>query len=167
MRKLLPWLGLAAMVIVLDQWSKLVITRSLTYSDRVIITPFFDLVLTYNSGAAFSFLRNASGWQREFFIAVALLASIWILYMLYRNAGSTLMNLALGLVLGGAIGNVIDRFRLGAVIDFLHFHLAEYSWPAFNVADSAITVGAVLLIWDSFRPSGRTETANEERRGST
>ncbi len=159
MRKLLPWLGIALLVIVLDQWSKLVITQSLTYSDRVVITPFFDLVLTYNTGAAFSFLNDASGWQREFFIAVALLASIWILYMLYRHAGSIMMNLALGLVLGGAIGNVIDRFRFGAVVDFLHFHIAEYSWPAFNVADSAITVGAVLLIWDSFRPARSTPVA--------
>ncbi|MBA2351747.1 MAG: signal peptidase II [Burkholderiales bacterium] len=166
MRKLLPWLGLAALVIVLDQWSKLAITLSLTFGDRVVLTPFFDLVLTYNTGAAFSFLSNASGWQREFFIAIALLASIWILYMLYRHAGSMLMNMALALVLGGAIGNVIDRFRFGAVVDFLHFHIAEYSWPAFNVADSAITVGAVLLIWDSFRPGSRTAAANEKPRGS-
>ncbi len=86
--------------------------------------------------------------------------------MLYRHAGSMLMNMALALVLGGAIGNVIDRFRFGAVVDFLHFHIAEYSWPAFNVADSAITVGAVLLIWDSFRPGSRTAAANEKPRGS-
>lgn len=153
MRKMLPWLGLATMVIALDQWSKFAIAQSLSLGEGIRITPFFDLVLTYNRGAAFSFLSSAAGWQREFFIVVALIASVWIVYLLYRHGGGWLMNLALGMVLGGAVGNVIDRLRLGAVVDFLHFHIAEYSWPAFNLADSAITCGAVLLVWDSFRPS--------------
>lgn len=160
MRKMLPWIGLAALVIALDQWSKYAIAQLLTFGDRITVTPLFDLVLTYNTGAAFSFLNNASGWQREFFIAIALLASIWILYLLYRHVGSQLMNFALGLVLGGALGNVIDRLRLGAVVDFLYFHIAEYSWPAFNLADSAITCGAILLIWDSLRSARNTSATN-------
>lgn len=156
------WLALAVLVIALDQLTKYAITQSLAFGEYVTIAPFFDLVLTYNTGAAFSFLRDASGWQHGFFITVALIVSAWIVYLLLRHPGSALFNLALGLVLGGALGNVIDRLRHGAVVDFLHFHIQQYSWPAFNVADSAITCGAALLIWDSFRGK---EARNRDEKG--
>jgi signal peptidase II len=110
-------------------------------------------VLILNPGAAFSFLSSAAGWQRELFIAIALAASFLIVYLMRKHVADRLFCFALGLILGGAIGNVIDRLLLGAVVDFLYFHLAEYYWPAFNLADSAITCGAGLLIWDSLRRS--------------
>ncbi len=146
------WLAIAALLVVLDQLSKFAITRALTYGSGVEIAPFFNLVLVHNKGAAFSFLASAGGWQREFFIAIAAVASVWIVFLLRRHPRETLFCFALSLILGGAIGNVIDRVWLGAVIDFLDFHAAGYHWPAFNLADSAITCGAVLLIWESLRP---------------
>ena len=145
------WLTLSALLVALDQLSKYAITRLLTYGGNMEITPFFNLVLTYNSGAAFSFLSSASGWQRWFFIALALIAVIWILYLLRKYPRQVLFCFALCLILGGAVGNLIDRIWLGAVIDFLDFHAAGWHWPAFNVADSTITCGAVLLVWDSLR----------------
>jgi len=146
------WLALSAVVVVLDQLTKYAISASLGPRAVVEVTPFFNLVLAYNRGAAFSFLAGASGWQREFFVALALLASVWIIWLLDRYPRQTLFCTALALVLGGAIGNVIDRIVLGAVVDFLDFHAFGYHWPAFNVADSAITCGAALLIWDGLRP---------------
>jgi signal peptidase II len=118
----------------------------------ITVTPFFNLVLVYNSGAAFSILSDAAGWQRALFIAIALIASIWIVYLLRKYPQQRLFALALALVLAGAVGNVIDRILIGAVIDFLDFHALGYHWPAFNVADSAISCGAVLLVWDALRP---------------
>lgn len=147
------WLTLAGVVVILDQLSKFAVTRSLTYGSGIEITPFFNLVLVHNKGAAFSFLSSASGWQREFFIAVAVIAIAWVVYLLRQYPRQTLFCFALALILGGAIGNVIDRVWLGAVIDFLDFHAAGYHFPAFNVADSAITCGAAILVWDSFRGS--------------
>ena len=144
------WLALAAGIVALDQLSKFAVLRLLA-GGGIEVTPFFNLVLVYNRGAAFSFLSNASGWQREFFIAIALIASVWIIWLLRRHPGETLFCLALSLILGGAVGNVIDRMWLGAVVDFLDFHAAGYHWPAFNVADSAITCGAALLIWEGLR----------------
>lgn len=146
------WLALSAAVVVLDQLTKYAISASLGPRDVVEVTSFFNLVLAHNRGAAFSFLAGASGWQREFFVALALLASVWIVWLLRRYPRQTLFCTALALVLGGAIGNVIDRIVLGAVVDFLDFHAFGYHWPAFNVADSAITCGAALLIWDALRP---------------
>jgi len=146
------WLALSAAVVVLDQLTKYAISASLGPRAVVEVTSFFNLVLAYNRGAAFSFLAGASGWQREFFVALALLASVWIVWLLRRYPRQTLFCTALALVLGGAIGNVIDRIVLGAVVDFLDFHAFGYHWPAFNVADSAITCGAALLIWDGLRP---------------
>lgn len=146
------WLALATLLVVLDQLSKFAITRALTDGSGVEVTPFFNLVLVHNKGAAFSFLASAGGWQREFFIAIAVVASVWIVFLLRRHPRETLFCFALSLILGGAIGNVIDRVWLGAVIDFLDFHAAGYHWPAFNLADSAITCGAVLLVWESLRP---------------
>jgi signal peptidase II len=152
------WLALSALLVALDQLSKFAMTRVLAYGNGIEVTPFFNLVLVYNRGAAFSFLSSASGWQRELFIAIALIASVWVVYLLRRHLRQTLLCFALSLILAGAIGNVIDRLLFGAVIDFLDFHLFGYHWPAFNLADSAITCGALLLIWESLRPrNGRGE----------
>lgn len=146
---MIRWLAIAIAVVVFDQWSKWAITRGIPYGGSVEITSFFNLVLVHNKGAAFSFLSGASGWQREFFIAIAVIAIGWVVYLIRRHPEQTLFCLALSLVLGGAVGNVIDRLWLGAVVDFLDFHAAGYHFPAFNVADSAITCGALLLIWDA------------------
>ena len=145
---MLPWLGLALLIFLIDQLTKIVIERSFSFGEVRPITSFFNLVLTYNKGAAFSFLANASGWQDEFLTAVGIGASLFILYLLARHGTQKLFSLALALILGGAIGNVIDRIAYGHVIDFLDFHVAGWHWPAFNVADSAIVGGAALLILD-------------------
>jgi signal peptidase II len=146
------WLALAALIVVLDQLTKYVISGRLVLGENIAVTPFFNLVLVHNPGAAFSFLSKETGWQRGLFIAIALAASSWIVYLLARYPSERLFSLALTLVLAGAVGNVIDRILFGAVIDFLDFHAFGYHWPAFNVADSAITCGAVLLVWDALRP---------------
>jgi len=148
LQRMLPWLALALAVIFLDQLSKIVIERTLEYGDTRPVTGFFNLVLTYNTGAAFSFLAGAGGWQDEFLTAVGLSASAFILYLLSRHGQQRLFSLALALILGGAIGNVIDRIVYGHVIDFLDVHWHGWHWPAFNVADSAIVCGATLLIVD-------------------
>ena len=146
------WFGLAALVAVLDQWTKHLVQSHLVYGESVEVTAFFDLVLVYNPGAAFSFLSSASGWQREFFIGVALLASAYMSVLVVRHRDRRLLAFALSLVLGGAVGNLVDRVLLHAVVDFLSFHVGAHAWPAFNLADSAITLGAGLLIADSFLP---------------
>jgi signal peptidase II len=146
------WLALSGAILVLDQITKFLAATHLAARHAVEVTPFLNLVLVYNPGAAFSFLASASGWQRPFFIAVALIASVWIVWLLRRHPQQTLFSLALSLILAGAVGNVIDRILFGAVIDFLDFHAFGWHWPAFNVADAAITCGAVLLVWDGFRP---------------
>lgn len=133
------WFALAAVVLVLDQITKLAVVRVFSLHEVLEVTPFFNLVLVMNRGAAFSFLSNAGGWQREFFIVIALIASVWIAWLLRKHAGETLFCLALSLILGGALGNVIDRVLYGGVIDFLDFHALGHHWPAFNVADSAIS----------------------------
>jgi len=153
---MIRWLALAAVIAALDQLSKFAVARILTAGVNIEVAPFFNLVLVRNRGAAFSFLSSAAGWQRELFIAIALIASAWIVYLLRRYSRQTLFCFALSLILGGAIGNVIDRVLFGAVIDFLDFHVAGYHWPAFNVADSAITCGAALLVWESLRPARKT-----------
>jgi len=152
-RRWIAWLALSAAVVMLDQLSKQLMQAVLLPGQSVHVTPFFDLVLVFNPGAAFSFLSSAPGWQRELFIGIALLASVVIVYLMRKHAGERLFCLGLALILGGALGNVVDRVHLGAVVDFLYFHVAQYYWPAFNLADSAITCGAVLLIWDSLRRS--------------
>ncbi|HEX9685069.1 MAG TPA: signal peptidase II [Burkholderiales bacterium] len=146
------WLALAAAIVAADQLAKVAAVQYLAANQAVAVTSFFNLVLVYNAGAAFSFLSDAAGWQRLLFIAIAAVASVWIVYLLRRYPHQRLFALALSLVLAGAIGNLIDRIRVGAVIDFLDFHALGYHWPAFNVADSAITCGAALLIWDALRP---------------
>ena len=155
MRKLARWYAWALLVVLLDQVTKYWISASFAFGETRAYTSFFNLVLTYNKGAAFSFLAAASGWQRGFFIAVALIAIVVISVLLARHAGEKLFCVSLALILGGAIGNVLDRIVLGHVVDFLDFHVAGWHWPAFNLADSAITAGAVLLIVDSFRPGAR------------
>lgn len=149
------WLLIAVALLALDQYTKYLVTERLLLHEVVPVTPFFNLVLVYNRGAAFSFLAQADGWQNGLFIAIALGASLWILYLLRKHAHDTLFCLALSLVLAGALGNVIDRVQFGAVVDFLDFHAFGWHWPAFNVADSAITCGAALLIWDALFPRKR------------
>ena len=145
------WLGLALAVIVLDHLTKWWVSASLDYQEFIPVLPFFSLVRVHNTGAAFSFLADAGGWQRWFFIAVGIVATAIIVRLLKRHATEVRLAFSLALVLGGALGNVIDRVVLGHVVDFLYFHYKSFAWPAFNVADSAITVGAALLIWDSLR----------------
>jgi len=129
------WLVLSALLVAADQITKYVAVQQLVLNQVVAVTPFFNLVLVYNAGAAFSFLSDAAGWQRGFFIGIALIASAWIVYLLRRYPHQRLFALALSLVLAGAVGNVVDRVLHGAVIDFLDFHAYGYHWPAFNVAD--------------------------------
>ncbi len=145
------WLFLSFAVVLLDQASKWEIVKMLSEKGEVAFTSFFSLVLLYNEGAAFSFLNDAGGWQRDFFMVIAVAASILILFLLRKHRGELLFSLALSLVLGGALGNLVDRIRIGHVVDFLDFHLAEHHFPAFNLADSAITLGAMLLILDNLR----------------
>jgi signal peptidase II len=147
-QKLWPWLVVAIVVIAADQASKFVIEKTFSFGDVRPVTGFFNLVLTYNKGAAFSFLATASGWQHRFLTAVGVGASLFILYLLARHGTQKLFSLALALILGGAVGNVTDRLIHGHVIDFLDFHWRGWHWPAFNIADSAIVCGAGLLILD-------------------
>jgi len=144
------WLGLSALVIVLDQISKAWIISRFAYGETMHVTGVFDLVLAHNTGAAFSFLHDAGGIQRWLFSSIAVVASVWIVWLLRKHGTQALFALALSLILGGALGNLIDRIAYGYVVDFLHFHWNEYYFPAFNLADSAITCGASLLILDSF-----------------
>ena len=148
--KLQVSLVLAGLVLVLDLLTKRWVEAALFYGEQIPLTGFFNLVLTYNAGAAFSFLSDAGGWQRWFFSVVAVGASMLIIYLLRKHATDQLFCLALSLILGGALGNLWDRVTLGHVVDFLDFHVAGYHWPAFNIADSAIFLGAALLILDSF-----------------
>ncbi|TAL56540.1 signal peptidase II [Pandoraea sp.] len=148
---LAPWLGVAVIVILLDQITKLVILKTFAYGEFHRVTSFFNLVLVYNRGAAFSFLSAADGWQRWFFTALGIIAAVVILWLLKRHSGQKLFCTALALILGGALGNVIDRVIYGHVTDFLDFHLNSWHWPAFNAADTAITCGAILLILDELR----------------
>ena len=126
--------------------------QAFEYADRLTITSYFDLVRYHNEGAAFSFLADAGGWQKWFFTAIAAIASIFIVYLLKKHHTEKLFSLGLALVLGGALGNLYDRVTLGYVVDFLSFHVNDLYWPAFNVADSAISVGVGILLLDSFKP---------------
>jgi signal peptidase II len=144
------WLWLSVAVIVIDQLTKHVILAVFRPGEQLAVTSFFSLVLTFNSGAAFSFLADADGWQRWLFLTIALVACAFMLWLLKRG-GSRLYCAGLALIVGGALGNVYDRIIIGRVVDFLLFHYEQWSYPAFNVADSAITVGAAALIIDSFR----------------
>jgi len=145
---LLPWLGLALILLIADQFTKVLILGYYQLGDATYVTSFFNVVRVHNTGAAFSFLASASGWQRWFFTAIGIGAALFILWMLKSHAGQKLFSFALACILGGAVGNVIDRTLHGYVVDFLDFHYAGWHFPAFNVADSAITVGAICLVLD-------------------
>ena len=150
------WLLVSAAIVAADLATKAWIARAFLPGEVHTVTPFFNLVLVYNTGAAFSFLAGAGGWQRWFFMGVSIAVSIVIVAMLRRNAPQQkLLSSALALVLGGAVGNLYDRLTLGHVVDFVQLHAAGYYWPAFNVADSAISVGVALLVWDSLANRGQ------------
>jgi signal peptidase II len=142
------WLGLAGVVVLLDQLSKTVLVGSLQLNDSHAITPWFNLVRAHNSGAAFSFLAGASGWQRWFFVGLGTLASAFIVWMLKKHPAQKLFCFAVSMIMGGAIGNVVDRLLHGHVVDFIQVHYGGWYFPAFNLADSAITLGAACLILD-------------------
>jgi len=145
------WLALSVVVIALDLYTKHLVVNAFAYGEHLTITSFFDLVRYHNEGAAFSFLSNAGGWQRIFFSAIAVIASAVIVYLMYKSPKQKLFCLGLAFILGGALGNLYDRLTLGYVVDFLFFHYQAYYWPAFNLADSAITFGVSLLLIDSFK----------------
>jgi len=156
------WLVLAACLLVADQLTKLWFDSTLRYGDRLNVLPFFDFTLLYNRGAAFSFLADQAGWQRWFFTVLGLGASAFMLWMMHKNRSQTRLLLALALILSGALGNVIDRVAYGHVIDFLLFYWKNWYYPAFNVADSCITLGAILMILDEIlRLRGRHARAAE------
>jgi signal peptidase II len=143
------WLALSLVVIILDQITKYVANAQLVYAEPLPVLPSFNLTLLYNRGAAFSFLSDAGGWQRWFFVTISFLAAILLTVWLRKlKSEQWALALALSLVIGGAVGNLVDRLWLGYVIDFIQIYYKSFYWPAFNVADSAITVGAVLLVWD-------------------
>jgi signal peptidase II len=146
----LRWLWVSVAVIVADYATKAAMVAAFQPGEERPFTQFFSLILTYNTGAAFSFGAGAGGWQRWVFAAVAVAASVFIVWLL-RRGGTAIYCLGLALILGGALGNLWDRLTIGRVVDFLLFHYQGWAWPAFNVADSAISVGAALLILDSFR----------------
>ncbi len=148
---LLPWLGIAAIVVMIDQFTKITIARLFVFGEEKVVTSFFNLVLAYNKGAAFGFLNDQPGWQRYFFTAVAVAAVATIVYLLRKHAGQRLLCFGLALIMGGAIGNALDRVMYGHVIDFLDFHAAGHHFHAFNIADSAIFLGVVLFIFDELR----------------
>jgi signal peptidase II len=146
----LPWLGLALGVLIVDQFTKVLILGYYHFGDTTRVTSFFNIVRAHNTGAAFSFLAQASGWQRWFFTAIGVVAAGVIIWMLRSHAGKKLFSFSLACILGGAIGNVVDRLLHGYVVDFIQVHWRGWYFPAFNVADSAITVGAACLILDEF-----------------
>ena len=156
MASMLPWLGLALIVLIADQFTKILILGYYQYGDSTYVTPFFNIVRAHNTGAAFSFLAAASGWQRWVFTAIALAAVVFILYLLRSHSHQKLFSFALACILGGAIGNVIDRLLHGYVVDFIQVHWQRHYFPAFNVADSAITIGAACLILVELRRVRRT-----------
>ena len=145
---MLQWLGLALVILLADQFTKVLIIGFYQHGDSTYVSSFFNIVRVHNTGAAFSFLASASGWQRWFFTAIGIIAAIAIVWMLKSHPTQKLFCFALACILGGAIGNVIDRVLYGYVVDFLDFHWRGIHFPAFNVADSAITIGAVGLILD-------------------
>lgn len=154
------WLALAAVLIVLDQASKAAVDGWLAYGQRVAVLPVFDFTLLYNTGAAFSFLADGDGSQRWLFTGIALIAAVVILRLLYTHAGQGLFCAALSCILGGALGNAYDRLAHGHVVDFLLFYWKDWYFPAFNIADIAITCGAGLLILDEILQSRRRKAAS-------
>jgi len=152
----LPWLGLSLAIFIADQFTKVLILGYYRLGDSTYVTSFFNVVRAHNTGAAFSFLAGASGWQRWFFTAVGIAAAVFIVWMLRSHAGQKLFSFAMACILGGAIGNVVDRLLHGYVVDFVQLHWRGWYFPAFNVADSAITIGAACLILDELLRVRRT-----------
>ena len=157
------WLLASAAVAALDLASKAWVSATFTPGEAHEVTPFFNMVLMYNTGAAFSFLAEAGGWQRWFFTLVAVVISAVIVHLLRTQRARPAVSAALSMVLGGALGNLYDRLTLGHVVDFIQLHAAGYYWPAFNAADSAITAGVAILIWDSLRSGSGARTARQEK----
>jgi signal peptidase II len=151
-RRFYGWLSLACLVLILDQSTKLWAQTSLQFAVPVPVTGFLNWSLIYNPGAAFSFLANGDGWQRWFFTVLGTAAAIFMIWYLRRHQNDTLLSLAISFILGGAVGNVIDRLVYGAVVDFIDLYYGQWHWPAFNLADSAIVFGAALIIWGEIRP---------------
>ena len=143
-----PWLAWAVVILIADQITKSLILNHYRLGDSTFITSFFNIVRAHNTGAAFSFLADAGGWQRWLFTGIGVAATIFIVWQLRAHPGQKLFSFALSSILGGAVGNVVDRLMHGYVVDFLDFHLNGWHFPAFNIADSAITLGAVFLILD-------------------
>mgnify|MGYP003624528741 CR=1 FL=1 len=160
---MLPWLALAMLIAVLDQVTKQIVLSMMEYGARIPVTGFFDLVLVFNRGAAFSFLAEHSGWQRWFFTGLAVVICGWLTVLLHQHRNERLLPSAFALIIGGAIGNVVDRLMHGAVVDFLYFHAGRFGWPAFNLADSAIFVGVALMLWAQFRSSKQHTHSKPER----
>jgi signal peptidase II len=152
----LPWLALSLAILIADQITKVLIVDHYRLGDSTYITGFFNVVRAHNTGAAFSFLAEASGWQRWFFTVIGIAASVFIVWLLRSHAGQRMYSFALALILGGAIGNVVDRVLYGYVVDFVQVHWRGWYFPAFNVADSAITIGAVCLVLDELRRMRKT-----------
>ncbi len=162
---MLKYLWITFIVIVLDQISKHLAEYYLAYHVPLPVMPMFNLTLSYNTGAAFSFLSEAGGWQRWFFIGLALVVSGFILAWLRKlQPQEKWIAVALGLVLGGALGNVIDRLLIGKVIDFIQIYYQQWSWPIFNIADSAITIGVAILLFDAFF-AGRKKAGDDDGQG--
>jgi signal peptidase II len=159
MSKAWPWFLVSCGIVIADQITKAVVLARFAPGERLEVTGFLNLVLAFNKGAAFSFLAGAGGWQTPLLVTFALVAAVVVSVLLVRSPGRGLFSAGLALILGGAVGNVIDRVRYGHVVDFLDLHAAGWHWPAFNVADSAITVGAALLILDGFRHHERQARA--------
>ncbi len=148
---MLPWLGLALLLFILDQFTKVLILGYYQLGDSTYVTSFFNIVRVHNPGAAFSFLASASGWQRWFFTALGIAAAVFILWMLRSHHHQKLFAFSMACLLGGAVGNVVDRLLHGYVVDFVQLHYAGCAFPAFNVADAAITAGAIGMILDELR----------------
>nr|MBL8456749.1 lipoprotein signal peptidase [Zoogloeaceae bacterium] len=151
--RLAGWLSLSVLVAALDQFTKWLALTGLAHGEAITLTPFFKLVLVFNPGAAFSFLADHSGWQRWFFVILAVVVCGWLAALLRHHQHERALPTAFALIIGGAIGNVLDRLVHGAVVDFLYFHYDRFGWPAFNLADSAITVGVALMLWTQLRPA--------------
>lgn len=155
------WLGLSGLIIVLDQLTKYWVVSALRLGQSIELTSFLNLVFVFNPGAAFSFLSDAGGWQRWFFVVLAIAVSVWLTFLIRHHAAERMLPLAAAMILGGALGNVIDRIEIGAVVDFLDFSGLGFPW-IFNIADSAISVGVALLILDSFLSERRSEPVGSE-----
>ncbi len=147
----LLWIGLSVVVIILDQISKLIVLNTIPHRSSIRVNDFLNWVLVFNPGAAFSFLADGAGWQKWFFIAIGVIATIVMIWLLFRHALQSIFCFSISMILGGSVGNLIDRFTHGAVVDFIDVYYRQYHWPAFNLADSAITLGTILLILDELR----------------